>query len=72
MAPLNQGRDRVLLPLEDGFDGAVVTVLHPAGHAAPARLLLAGVTKEHTLHATVHHHATANDRHDGILRSRGA
>lgn len=49
LAPARQLRDRVGLPLEHGFDGAVCPVAYPAGDTGPFSLLAAGIAEEHAL-----------------------
>ena len=61
--PGDQCLDVSLRSLEDGLDGAVVAIGHPAGDAAPLGLLAAGVAIEDALDATGGHHASSNHVH---------
>jgi len=60
VAELNQPLDRVLLTLEDGFDGTVPAVRHPSGDAALLRKAARRVAEEHSLHLAVDDDAAAN------------
>jgi nitroreductase len=48
-AELDQPLDRLRIPLEDGLDGAVPAIAHPAGHVALLRKTTRCVTEEHAL-----------------------
>lgn len=63
--PVAHGFDRIGLALENGFDGAVRPIPHPARHARPNRGIAAAVAKEHALHAAVDDHmSTDHPYHD--------
>ena len=53
-AQLHERRHRLRRALEDGFDGPVAAVAHPAGHLPVAGRPAHGVAEEHTLDVTVH------------------
>jgi hypothetical protein len=53
-APPDHGVDGGGVPFEGRFDGAVVTVAHPTGHAGRRRSALAVVPEEDPLHASGH------------------
>jgi uracil-DNA glycosylase len=52
-AEVDEPLNRVGLALEDGFDGAVPVVPHPAGHAVLEREAVSSVAEEHALDMTV-------------------
>lgn len=62
VAPPNEPSDSVRFAFENGFDGAVRAVAHPARDAGSRSLLAAAVAEEHSLDFAVNNHPDRGQR----------